>query len=357
MEISLSVIRGAVEAEPVPTRGRGRQPCLQAWSMVPLLALLLLAVVGCELRAAAPPAQQRVPRIGYLAPNAPPHSEFVQAFLEGLTELGYRDGETIFVEFRYAEGREERYPELAAELVQLGVDVIVAPNTPAAQAAKAATATIPIVTIAVGDPVEFGLVSSLSRPGGNVTGTTTISTELIGKRLEILKEAVPEISYVGMIANFGNPIKARDLNEMQRLAPSLGLRVRAFPVETPDDFEEAFLAARREQVDSMFVAADPLTGRYRQTLVRLMAEYRLPAIYELSAFVEAGGLLSYDSYRLDLYRRAASYTDRILGGERPAELPFEHPTRFELLINRTTAATLNLAIPQSLLMRADRIIE
>jgi len=286
------------------------------------------------------------------------------AFRQGLRELGYVEGQNIIIEYRYAEGRAERLPDLAAELVSLKVDVIVAGGTLAPLAAKQATRTIPIVLAAAGDPVGTGLVPSLAKPGGNVTGLSNLSRELTAKRLQLLKEIVPGLSRVAVLWNAANIVAALHIPvpETEAAARTLGLQAQSLEVRGPDDFENALLErkvlrAAISEGGALFLVDDPLVMRYRQPIADFAIRNRLPSTAIYKNFAEAGGLMTFGASLPDLYRRAAIFVDKILKGAKPADLPVEQPTKFELVINLKTAKTLGLTIPQALLIRADEIIQ
>jgi putative ABC transport system substrate-binding protein len=298
------------------------------------------------------------PRIGYLFSFVPAEGRHLwEACREGLRELGYVEGRTIQLEPRWAEGRHERLPALVAELVQLKVDAIVAAATPAARAAKAATATIPIVIVAVGEPVKSGLVASLARPGGNITGLSLLTPELSGKRLELLKEVLPRLARVAVLMNPDNPVSAVFLEETRHAARSLRLELRTVEARNAGETEEAFARLASLRTEALIVFDDPVIWSYRSSIVALAAERRLPTMYGYRDFVDAGGLMSYGPSRPDQYRRTAGYIDRILKGAKPADLPIEQPTRFDLVINQRTAKALGLELPTSVLLRASEIIE
>jgi putative tryptophan/tyrosine transport system substrate-binding protein len=299
-------------------------------------------------------AQQadKVARIGVLAVSAAAFSPRIEAFRRGLREHGYVEGKNIVFEYRYAEGKLDRLPDLAVELVALKVDVIVTASPPSVRAAKRATSTIPIVFAAVGDPVATGLVKSLARPGGNVTGLSILGPELDGKRLELLKEAVTKTSRVAVLFGPESPRK-----ELEIAAQALGIQLVLLPVRELGDFEPAFETARKESVHALLTSPSPLLNTVRERIVELAAKNRLPAMYGSSEFVEAGGLMSYAPSYVDLFRRAAIYVDKILRGAKPADLPVEQATKFELVINLKTAKALGLTISPSLLARADQVIE
>ena len=324
-----------------------------------LAGLGLLAACGTGLPAAPPRAQRPagVPRIGILsAGNASlPRTPQWQGFFEGLRDLGYVEGQTVALEWRYAEGREERLPELAAELVRLPADVIVTVSTPPAQAARDATDTVPIVILQVGDPVALGLVASLARPGGNVTGVTPIHPELSGKRLALLQEAFPRISRVAVLWNPLPPGTAPVYSETQVAAEALRVELQSLEVRTPDDFEPAF-AASRDRADALFVLEDTRVVTHRQRIVDLAGRSGSPAMYPRREYVDIGGLMGYGANAQDMFRRGAAYVDKILKGAKPADLPVERPATFDFVINLKTARALGLAIPQSVLEQATEVI-
>jgi ABC-type uncharacterized transport system substrate-binding protein len=305
-------------------------------------------------------AQQarRVPRIGVLLAGTPTSfAPRVQAFLEGLRDLGYVEGKTAAIEWRWGEDRGDRLPELAAELVRLKVDVIVTAGTPAAKALKSATGTIPIIIAIIGDPVTAGLVDSLARPGGNVTGFSIVATELSGKRLELLKEIVPGLASVAVISNVSNPQPQIELNETQLAARRLDLRLHSFPISPDTSVENAFEKIREASVQALIVLTDAVLYSQRSRILALAAGNRLPAMYFFREFVEEGGLMSYAPSDRDLFRRAASYVDKVLKGANPGDLPVEQPTKFELVVNLKTAKSLGLDVPPTLIARADEVIE
>jgi putative tryptophan/tyrosine transport system substrate-binding protein len=278
------------------------------------------------------------------------------AFVEALRQLGWIEGKNIILEYRYGENRLERLPDLAAELARLR-GVIVAAGTLAPIAAKRATTAIPIVMTSAGDPLGSGLVASLARPGGNVTGLSLMSSDLAGKRLELLKDLLPRMSRVAVLWDAANPYPAQVFRETESAAGILGLEVQSLEVRGPDDFDSVFEAARSKNPDALITVEDPLTVGHRKQIADFTAGNRLPAIYGLREFVEAGGLMSYGASISDLHRRAATYVDKILRGTSPRDLPVEQPTKFELLINVKTAKALGLMVPPSILARADEVIE
>jgi putative ABC transport system substrate-binding protein len=280
---------------------------------------------------------------------------YVEAFRQGLQELGYVEGKNTLVEYRYVEGKLDRYPSLVAELVQLKVDIIVV--TAAFSVAKEATKTIPIVMVTTGDPVAMGLIDSLARPGGNITGLTRLTRDLSGKRLELLKEAVPTISRVGVLWNANVARPGIAVKEYEAVGPALKLQLQSLEVRGPNpDLEGAFQGAAKGRANALVTILNPLLNRYRKQIADLAIKNRLPSMYEASDYVEAGGLMSYSASDAESFRRAAYYVDRILKGAKPADLPVEQPTKFEFVINLKTAKALNLTIPQSVLFRADQVI-
>jgi putative ABC transport system substrate-binding protein len=302
--------------------------------------------------------QPKVHRIGLLmASNPAGTAHFLNAFREGLRELGYVEGQNILLERRYAEGRPERLPDLAAEMVRLKVDVIVTSPDLAIQAAKQVTKTVPIVMAHSFDPVGSGLVASLARPGGNVTGSSVLATELSGKRLELLKEVVPELSRVALLGDPAAPISAIALSETERAAQALGVKLQYVEVRGPADFNGAFAAIARARAGLIVPPAINLFFANRSRIVELAAKHRLPGMYGVREFVEIGGFMSYGPNVAHLFRRAATYVDKILKGTKPADLPVEQPTRFELVVNLKTAKALGLTIPPSILIRADHVIQ
>jgi ABC-type uncharacterized transport system substrate-binding protein len=322
---------------------------------------LLIALAAGVLTPLASLAEQRparVPRIGFLGNStAALEANLVGPFRDGLRDLGYVEGRSILIEYRWAEGKYERFPELIAELVALEVDVIVTAGTPAALAVKRATTRIPIVIAAVGDPVGTGLVASLSRPGGNVTGLAAIAPDLEGKRLELLMALVPKLSHVSFLSNPGNPLHVASEKQARSAAQALHLDVQFVAVRSDPEFDDAFDAILKERPGAMIVLADRVFLHNRARLVDFAARNRLPAVYPYVELVEAGGLMSFGPNYADLHRRAATYVDKILKGAKPGDLPVEQPTKFELVINMKTAKALGIKILPSVLLRADRVIE
>ncbi len=321
------------------------------------IAVLLLAVA-----AAGPPAdaQQapKIAKIGYLATSTPAAAaHVVEAFRQGLRELGYVEGKTFVLEVRYGEARFERLPELARELVGLKVDVIVAPVDPAIAAVKRETRTIPIVMTFSADPVGTGFVASLARPGGNVTGLSNISPELSGKRLELLREAVPGLSRVAFLWNPDVRGNLLDYKETEGVARSLRLQLQSVEVSRAEDLDRAFLAVTSERAQALVLAPNPVVFVNRGRIASFAQKNRLPSMSVQKEYADAGGLMSYGPSLPDMNRRAATYVDKILKGAKPADLPVEQPTKFELVINLKTAKALGLTFPQSLLRSADQVIQ
>ena len=304
-------------------------------------------------------AQQpaKLPTIGYLGPSTRSlDSQRLNAFVQRLRELGWNEGRTIAIEYRWAEGRNERLAETAAEFVRRKVDVIVTSATPPTVAAKQATSVIPIVFAAVGDPVGIGVVESLARPGGNATGLSLQQTDAAGKRLEVLREVMPGLRRLAIMANSGNPSAGLDMREAQATARALGLEAVTSEVLRPEDIAPAF-DALKGNVEALYVCGDPLAVTNRVRINTLALGARLPTMFGAREYVEAGGLMSYGANFLDLYRRTAELVDKVLRGSKPADIPVEQPTKFDLVINLTTAKALGLKIPQTVLARADEVIE
>jgi putative ABC transport system substrate-binding protein len=308
-------------------------------------------------------AQQpkKVPRIGYLSAQDPAReSTRSEAIRLGLRNLGYIEGQNIAIEYRYADGKVDRLPEFAAELVRLKIDIIVVAGGDALiRTAKNATKTIPIVMTGAGsDPVEAGFIESLARPGGNLTGITNLSRELGGKRLELLKDAVPRLARVAVLNDPAATGSALELKEdLPGVAHTLGLTIQPWEVRVVDDFERVFAALNKQRPDGLYVLGGTLMGRNRKRIVEFALKSRLPSVYQSSEAVVAGGLMSYGADEVASYRRIAYYVDRILKGAKPADLPVEQPTKFELVINLKTAKQIGVTIPQSLLYRADKVIK
>ena len=300
----------------------------------------------------------KIPVVGYLALAAGPDDPILVPLRQGLRELGYVEGRTIRIEFRTAQGHVDRLPSLAEELVQLKVDVILAPNMLGAQALRRATSTIPIVT-ALFDPVASGLVTNLVQPGGNVTGLSSMTVELIAKRLQLLKETIPRLARVGVLwnpATAPKPLNAKFVADLKAAARSLSMELAFVNVGLPEEFDAAFSAVSRARAQALYLHENALFYVHRMTLAKLALKARLPTIYGTRAFVDEGGLMSYGVNYADQLRRSAAYVDKILKGAKPGDLPIEQPTKFELVVNLKTAKTLGITIPQSVLLQADEVI-
>ena len=347
------------------SRSDNRKPktCGERSRTIQSLKWLGLSVIAFVLVVAVADAQQakKVQRIGYLSATDPASdSTRAEAIRLALRELGYIEGQNIAIEYRYAEGKFDRAPELAAELVRLKVDIIVVAGGDLwIQAVKNATKTIPIVMVGLGsDPVEAGLIESLARPGGNVTGLTLLSRELGGKRLELLKEAVPKVARVAVLYDPAAPSGVRELKEVLPVAArGLGLTLRPWEVRAADGFDKVFAALNKQRPDGLYVSGSPLMRFNQKRIVGFALKSRLPSMYAIPEAVDAGGLMSYGADLADSYRRAAYYVDKILKGAKPADLPVERPTKFELVINLKTAKQIGVTVPQSVLFRADKVIK
>ena len=331
-------------------------------STLALLTALAFGILVAPLVAEAQPPT-KVYRIGWLRPDSPPppsapYPPHLEAFRQRLRDLGYVEGQNLVMEWRWAEGSEAWLPALAAELVRLKVEVIVVPGTDATLAAQHATRTIPIVMTGANDPVGQGLVASLARPGGNTTGLSNLGVELPGKRLEILKEAVPQSTRIAVLGNPADPAYEPALYTATVAAQALGLHLHVVELRRAEELDTAFAAMIGVGVDALLVLGEPqVTDRLRGRIVDLAAQSRLPAMYDWRMYVDAGGLMSYGASLLDKYQRAAEYVDKILKGAKPADLPVEQPTKFELVINLKTAKALGITMPPSLLLLADEVIQ
>jgi putative tryptophan/tyrosine transport system substrate-binding protein len=322
---------------------------------VVLCALLLPLSFSAEAQ------QAKLFRLGMLIPgsSAVVSRTNLEAFQEGLRGFGYIEGKNISFEYRFSEGKNELLPKLAKELIALNVDVIVAASATAARGAKQATTTIPIVMIYAGDPIENGLVASLARPGGNVTGTTSLSAELIGKRLELLKETAPKIKHVGVLLDGTGRGTARGLEDVQRTAEFLELKIRFLEVTPPnaDLIEDAFQKVTKERLDGLVIGSGPRIALHRKRILELANKSRLPVIYPDLRWTDDGGLISYAANIADQFRRSAYFVDKILKGAKPADLPVQQPTKFELVVNLKTAKQIGVIIPDSVLFQADKVIK
>jgi putative ABC transport system substrate-binding protein len=319
-----------------------------------------IALIGGAVAAwpAAVRGQQvgKVWRIGMLeTASAELNAVQLDAFRQGLRELGYIEGRNLLIDYRSADGHPERFPPLAADLVRLRVDLITSRGTPAAEAAKAATATVPVVIISIGDPLR--IVTSLARPGGNITGLSSMVLDLQGKLIELLKETVPRLTRVAGLMNMSNPVIQPEWRETEAAARSVGLETQLLDIRKVDDLEPALAAAIRLRADALVVGTDTLTQSNAKLISDLAAKSKLPTIFPVREFVVAGGLMSYGASRRDVYRRAATYVDKIFKGAKPADLPVEQPTKFELVINLNAAKAIGLTVPSIVLARADEVIE
>ena len=320
-----------------------------------LLALCSLLLAPCYVVEAQQPA--KIPRIGLLSPFSPSATAlWHQAFLQGLRDLGWVEGKNISIEYRYAEGRRDRLPDLVADLVRLKVDIIVASVNTDALVAKKTTRTIPIVMASAGDPVATGLVDSLARPGGNITGLSQMAPEMAGKRLELLKEIVPKLSRAAVLWNPQGTTSTLNWKEIQLPARELGVKLHSLEVQSLNDFDKAFEDATRARAGALSIMPDQLFAGNLKRIADLAVKSRLPSIFHLGEFADSGGLVAYGPDRPDQFRRAATYVDKILKGAKPADLPVEQPTKFEFIINLKAAKQIGLTIPPNVLARADKVI-
>jgi len=318
--------------------------------------MLALSVFGAPLTADAQQAGRTV-TIGYLGNSSLAlEANLVEAFREGLRQLGYVEGRNLIIKFEWAEGQQERHPALARELVRLTPDVILTAGTPGTLAAKQATPSIPIVTAIAGDAVATGLVASLAKPGGNVTGLSTLAPELDGKRIELLKAAVPKLSRVAVLRNPANPFTTIAWKAMQPAAEALGVKLQPVEASSPNDLDRALTRITAAHPDGLVLIVDRFLASYRASIVQFVVKNRLPGMFPYPEFAQEGGLMSYGPDYADLFRRTATYVDKILKGAKPGDLPIEQPTKFELVINLKTAKALGLTIPQSVLLRTDEVI-
>jgi putative ABC transport system substrate-binding protein len=317
-----------------------------------ILATLLFASVYL----AHAQKQATIPRVGILRPGSPPDPN-LEVFLQGLRDLGYIEGKNILLELRFAEGKQDRLPELAAELVRLKVDALYGGSTPVIFALKQATKTIPIVFTTTSDPIGTGMVASLAHPGGNLTGMSMLASDLWPKRLELLKEIFPKLSRVAMLWNKGNAGMALEAKATQEVAGPLGVMLQDRGVKDPEELEVVFAVMTKDRPDAFLALMDPILLSHRTRILDFLAKNRLPAIFQSREWVEAGGLMSYGPNNADEFRRAATLMDKILKGAKPADIPVEQPTKFELVINLKTAKQIGLAIPPNVLVRADKVIK
>ena len=322
-----------------------------------ILSLLLAILLLCFESVGAQQAK-KVPRLGVISGgSASTDAHYHQAFLQGLSELGYVKDKTVLIEYRYAEGNRTRFSEFASEMVRLRADVIVVGGATGVRQAKNATSTIPIVMSNVSDPVALGFVKSLARPGGNITGLSTQAPELSGKRLEVVKEILPKISRLAVLWQPGGPGSALRAKETETTARAMGIKTQVIEVKGADEFDRAFAEIRKFRAEALIPLRSPLIGSHLHKIVELALTSRLPVMHDEREFVEAGGLMFYGPDYVDLFRRAANFVDKILKGSKPADLPVEQPTKFELMINLKTAKAIGLAIPPNVLARADKVIK
>jgi putative ABC transport system substrate-binding protein len=320
------------------------------------LTIALGGILVAPLVSLAQP--KKVHRVGFLGNStAALEANLLGPFREGLREHGYIEGQNIHIEYRWAEGKYERFPALIGELIAAKVDVIVTAGTPATLAVKKATTSVPLIMIAVGDPVGTGIVPSLSRPGGNITGLTSIAHELEGKRLELLKEVFPGVSYVAVLWNSASPVQVIQQDRVRAAAPALGITIFSYGVRTGEALDEAFAAIAKERPGAFLVLADRLFLHHRTRIMNFGTRHRLPGVYAYRELVEAGGLMSYGPSYAGMHRRAAYFVDRILRGTRPSDLPVEQPGSFDLVINLKVAAALGVTIPPAVLLRASEVIQ
>ena len=329
---------------------------------VRLIKVRLIVTLALSILSWSPPAQaqqpKKVPRVGFLGNSTTAlEANLIGPFREGLRDLGYVEGKNILIEYRWAEGKYERFPALIAELIASKIEVIVTAGTPASLAVKKATTSIPLVMIAVGDPIGTGLIASLAHPGGNITGLTSIAVDLEGKRLELLREVIPKLSHIAVLWNPASPFQVVSEKELQAAAQVMRIKVLSLGVQVQEQFDNAFATIRRERPGALLVLADRLFLHNRARIMDFAVQNRLPGVHAYVELVEAGGLMSYGPSYADMHRRAATYVDKILKGRKPADLPVEQPTKFELVINLKAAKQIGVTIPQSVLYRADKVIK
>ena len=319
------------------------------------IALLGSAAAALPLAAAAQP---KIPRIGFMGNStAALEANLLDAFREGLRELGYEEGRNIIIEYRWADGKYDHFPVLVAELIAAKVDAIVTAGTPAALAVKNATTTVPLVMVAVGDPIGTGLVPSLARPGGNLTGLSSIAPDLEGKRLQLLREVVPALSHVAMFINSLNPFHISSMKQARAAAQAMGIKLQLHDIRKSEDLDDAFAAIRKERPDALLILADRVFLHNRERIVDFANEQRLPNVNAYKELVEVGGLMSYGPSYEDMHKRAAIYVDKILKGAKPADLPIEQPSKFTFIVNLKAAKTLGVTVPSQLLGLVDQLIE
>jgi putative tryptophan/tyrosine transport system substrate-binding protein len=330
---------------------KGKKSMKKATSTLFILATLILA----PIYPAQAQKQATIPRMGLLYLGAPPNA-ILDGFMQGMRELGYIEGKNIIIEYRFAEGKEDRLPELATELVRLKVDAVFTAGTPAIYALKQATKTIPIVFFSTSDPIGTGVVASLAHPGGNITGISALASDLWPKRLELLKEISPKLSRVAMLWNKNNAGMALEARATQEVAGPLGVALQDRGIKDPNELEVVFAVMTKDRPDAFLALMDPVLNSQRTRILDFLAKNRLPAIFQSTDWVEAGGLMSYGPSYPELFRRLAVQMDKVLKGAKPADIPVEQPTKFELVINLNTAKQIGLTIPPDMLARADRVI-
>ncbi|MGB7659564.1 MAG: ABC transporter substrate-binding protein [Pseudolabrys sp.] len=319
------------------------------------IALLGSTAAALPLAAAAQP---KIPRIGFMGNStAALEANLLDAFREGLRELGYEEGRNIVIEYRWANGKYDHFPVLVAELIAARVDAIVTAGTPAALAVKNATTTVPLVMVAVGDPIGTGLVPSLARPGGNLTGLSSVAPDLEGKRLQLLREVTPALSYVAMFINSLNPFHISSMEQARAAAQTMGIKLRLHDIRKSEDLDDTFAAIRKERPDALLILADRVFLHNRERIVDFANEQRLPNVNAYKELVEVGGLMSYGPSYEDMHKRAAIYVDKILKGAKPADLPIEQPSKFTFIVNLRAAKTLGVTVPSQLLGLVDQLIE
>ena len=320
-----------------------------------IIALLGSAAAALPLAAAAQP---KIPRIGFMGNStAALEANLLDAFRDGLRELGYEEGRNIVIEYRWANGKYDHFPVLVAELIAAKVDAIVTAGTPAALAVKNATTTVPLVMVAVGDPIGTGLVPSLARPGGNLTGLSSVAPDLEGKRLQLLREVTPALSHVAMFINSLNPFHISSMEQARAAAQAMGIKLRLYDIRKSEDLDDAFAAIRKERPDALLILADRVFLHNRGRIVDFANEQRLPNVNAYKELVEVGGLMSYGPSYEDMHKRAAIYVDKILKGAKPADLPIEQPSKFTFIVNLRAAKTLGVTVPSQLLGLVDQLIE
>jgi putative ABC transport system substrate-binding protein len=335
-------------------RGNSKKETLK--KKILLFAFVILILTSYQLAEAQ--QAKKIPRIGFLGNStAALETNLIGPFREGLRDLGYVEGKNIVIEWRWAEGKYERFPALIAELIAQKIDVIVTAGTPASLAVQKATTSIPLVMIAVGDPIGTGLIASLAHPGGNITGLTSIAVDLEAKRLELLREVIPKLSYIAVLWNPASPIQVASEKELQAAAQTLRIKVLSLGVQAEEQLDDAFATIRRERPGALLVLADRLFLHHRARIMDFAGKQRLPGVHAYVELVEAGGLMSYGPSYADMHRRAATYVDKILKGTKPADLPVEQPMKFELVINLKAGKQIGVTIPPNVLVRADKVIK